>query len=89
MKANSSHSTKKLVVPNLISQILHLYNVINSFKFPKKAGHPQKTNAREDRIMRMISTGNQFNTEAGIAHQFSAEQGTDLSRHTVSQENLD
>ena len=28
--------------------------------------------------------GNRFNTAAGIARQFSAEQGKDLSRHTVS-----
>ncbi len=29
--------------------------------------------------------GNRFNTAAGIARQFSAEQGKDMSRHTVSQ----
>ncbi len=74
---------------SVISRILHLYNVTNSFKSPKKAGHPRKTNAREDRIMGRISMGNRFNTEAGIAHQFSAEQGKDLSWHAVSQENLD
>ncbi len=68
---------------SVISRILHLYNVTNSFKSPKKAGHPRKTNAREDSIMRRLSMGNRFNTAAGIAHQFSAEQGKDLSRHTV------
>ncbi len=32
-----------------------------------------------------LSIGNRFNTAAGIAHQFSAGQGKDLSWHTVSQ----
>lgn len=50
---------------SVISRILHLSNITNSFKSPKKAGHPRKTNAREDRIMRRISMGNQFST-AGI-----------------------
>ncbi len=39
---------------SVISRILHLYNVTNSFKSPKKAGHPRKTNAREDSIMRRL-----------------------------------
>ncbi len=34
--------------------------------------------------MQRLSMGNRFNTAAGIACQFSAEQGKDLSRHTVS-----
>ena len=34
--------------------------------------------------MQRLSMGNRFNTAAGIARQFSAEQGKDLSRHTVS-----
>ncbi|KAL7871100.1 hypothetical protein SRHO_G00085970 [Serrasalmus rhombeus] len=59
---------------SVISRILHLSNTTNSFKSPKKAGRPQKTNAREDRIMRRISMGNRFNTAAGIARQFSTEQ---------------
>ena len=69
---------------SVISRILHLYNVTNSFKSPKKAGRPRKTNAREDRVMRRMSMGNRFNTAAGIARQFSAVHGKDLSRHTVS-----
>ncbi len=60
---------------SVISRILHLYNVTNSFKSPKKAGCPQKTNAWEDRIMQRISMGNRFNTAAGIACQLSTEQG--------------
>lgn len=35
-----------------------------------------------------MSTGNRFNIVAGIAHQFSAERGEHLSRHTVSQKCL-
>ncbi len=53
------------------------HNDTNSFKSPKKAGHPYKTNAQEDRIMQKRSVGNQFNTAARIACQFSAEQGKD------------
>ncbi|KAF7702517.1 hypothetical protein HF521_001800, partial [Silurus meridionalis] len=68
----------------VISRILNLYNITNSFKSTKKAGRPRKTNTREDRILRRISMGNRFHTAAAIAHQFSAEQGKDLSRHTVS-----
>lgn len=34
--------------------------------------------------MRWMSMGNRFNTAAGIARQFSAEHGKNLSRHTVS-----
>ncbi len=34
-----------------ISWILQDYNDTNSFKSPKKAGHPRKINAREDRVM--------------------------------------
>ncbi len=68
----------------VISRILGLYNVTNSFKSPKNAGHPWKTNAWEDRIMWRISMGNRFNTAAGIARQLRAEQGKDLSQHTVS-----
>ncbi len=75
MKANSSKRSWS------ISRILHLYNVTNSFKSPKKAGHPRKINAQGDRIMQKISMGNRFNTAAGIAHQFSADQGKDLSGH--------
>lgn len=30
-----------------------------------------------------LSVWNRFNTAAGIAHQFSANKGTSLSRHTV------
>ncbi|KAL0150600.1 hypothetical protein M9458_054101 [Cirrhinus mrigala] len=69
---------------SVISKILNLYNITNSFKSPKKAGRPWKTNTREDRILRRISMGSRFHTAAGIAHQFSAEQGKDLSHHTVS-----
>ncbi len=47
----------------------------------KKVGHSQKTNELEDRIMQRLSMGNRLNTAAGIARQFSAEQGKDLSRH--------
>ncbi len=66
---------------SVISQILLVYNDTNSFKSPKTAGRPHKTNAREDRIIQRISMGNRFNTAAGIAHQFSKEQGKDLSQH--------
>ncbi|KAI5608182.1 hypothetical protein C0J50_9566, partial [Silurus asotus] len=59
---------------SVISRILNLYNITNSFKSAKKAGRPQKTNTREDRILRRISMGNRFHTAVGIAHQFSAEQ---------------
>ena len=34
--------------------------------------------------MRRLSMGNWFNTAAGIARQFSVEQGKDLSGHRVS-----
>ncbi len=72
-------------------RILHLYNVTNSFRSPRNAGHPRRTNVQEDRIMRRISVESRFNTAAGIAHQFSDEQGKDLSWHSVSifLENLD
>lgn len=69
---------------SVISRILHLYKTTNSFKSPKKAGRPRKTNAREDRSLRRMAMGNRFHTAAGIARQFSAENGKDLSRHTVS-----
>ena len=69
---------------SVISRILKLYKETDSFKSPQKAGRPRKTSAREDRIMGRLSMGNRFNTAAGIARQFSAEQGKDLSRHTVS-----
>ncbi|KAF7702952.1 hypothetical protein HF521_021959, partial [Silurus meridionalis] len=69
---------------SVISRILNLYNITNSLKSAKKAGRPRKTYTREDRILRRISMGNRFHTAAGIAHQFSAEQGKDLCRHTVS-----
>ncbi len=55
---------------SVISRILHLYNV-------RKA-------AGLDRIMQRISMGNLYNTAVGSACQFSAEQGKDLSWHTVS-----
>ncbi len=32
----------------------------------------------------MVNPHSVFNTAAGIAHQFSTEQGMDPSRHTVS-----
>ncbi|KAM4015852.1 uncharacterized protein ACNLHF_002431 isoform 3-T3 [Anomaloglossus baeobatrachus] len=69
---------------SVISRILRLYNITNSFKSHKKVGRPRKTDAREDMIMQRISMGNCSNTTAGIAQQFSTEQGKDLSRHTVS-----
>ena len=69
---------------SVISRILKLYKETDSFKSPQKAGRPRKTRSCEDGIMRRLSVGNQFNTAAGIARQFSAEQGKDLSRHTVS-----
>ncbi len=49
---------------------------------PKRLVIHEKTNVREDRIMRRISMGNRFNTAAGIACQFSTEQG--LSAYSVS-----
>ncbi len=65
----------------MISRILQLYNDTNSFKSPKKAGRPHKTNAQEERIMQRLSMGNRSSTAAGIACQFSAEQCMDLSLH--------
>ena len=69
---------------SVISRILKTNKDTDSFQSPKKAGRPHKTSAREDRIMRRLSMGNRFNTAAGIAHQISAEQGKDLSWHTMS-----
>ncbi len=69
---------------SVISTILQLYNDTNSFKSPKKAGRSHKTNTQEGRIMQRTSMGNRLNTAAGIARQFSNEQGNDLSQHAVS-----
>ncbi len=66
---------------SVISRTLQIYSDNNSFKSPRKAGRPLKTNAQDDRIMQRLSLGNRFNTAAGIACQFLAEQGKDLSRH--------
>ncbi|KAI5107439.1 interleukin-1 receptor type 1-like [Silurus meridionalis] len=66
---------------SVISRILKLYNITNSFKSAKKAGRPRKTNTREDRKLRRIIMGNRFHTAAGIAHQFSAEQCLSFTEH--------
>lgn len=66
---------------SVISKFLQLYNYTNSFNFPKKAGHPSKT--QEDRIMHILLKGNRFNTTAGIAWHFSNEWGMDLSQQVL------
>ena len=69
---------------SVISRRLTLYNDTNTFKSPKNAGCPCKTNVQENRMIRRLSMRNPFNTAAGIARQFSAEQGKVWSLHTVS-----
>lgn len=49
---------------SVISRVLQLYKDTNSFKSPKYAGRPRKTNAQEHRIMEKPLIGNWFNTAA-------------------------
>ncbi len=50
-----------------ISRILPLYNDTNSSPPKAWSSTYRITSAREDRLMRRLSTGNRFNTAAGNA----------------------
>ncbi len=83
-KVNSSHSKKSWSF-----QIWDFENIASLqchklIQVPPKGWSSTKTNAQEDKIIQRISVSSWFNTAAGIARQFGAEQGKDLSWHIVT-----
>ncbi len=83
-KVNSSHSKKSWSF-----QIWDFENIASLqchklIQVPPKGWASTKTNAQEDKIIQRISVSSWFNIAAGIARQFGAEQGKDLSWHIVS-----